>query len=257
MKQKIKLIINRLIKTTGFQFIAINKVEYEKLIDEDKIFSEIYDTCKPYTMTSKYRCYALYNAVRYAVKNNIAGDYVECGVWKGGSSMLIAKTLLSLGVTDKKLYLMDTFEGMSEPTEYDEYLPEKIDTKKTWQQASNRDGHNEWCYSSLDEVKNNMEKTEYPSKNIICIKGKVENTLTEKNSINDIAILRLDTDWYESTKVEMEKLYPLLQQNGVLILDDYGAWAGAKKAVDEYFDANDINLLINRIDEGGRLMLKV
>ena len=99
MKQKIKLIINRLIKTTGFQFIAINKVEYEKLIDEDKIFSEIYDTCKPYTMTSKYRCYALYNAVRYAVKNNIAGDYVECGVWKGGSSMLIAKTLLSLGIS--------------------------------------------------------------------------------------------------------------------------------------------------------------
>lgn len=253
--KKINHLVNSLLRKFGYQFVSTNKITYEKLIDDDKVFTDIYEACKPYTMTSKLRCYALYNAVTYSVKNNIAGDYVECGVWQGGSSMVIAHTLLSLGVSDKKIHLYDTFEGMSEPTEYDQYETKNIDTKKYWEESQKAD-RNEWCYSSLEEVKQNMQKTGYPSENITYTKGKVEDTLNNTVGIEKIALLRLDTDWYESTKVEMENLYPILTKLGVLILDDYGAWAGAKKAVDEYFKAYNIKPLLHRIDDTGRIMVK-
>ena len=72
----------------------------------------------------------------------------------------------------------------------------------------------------------------------------------------EISLLRLDTDWYESTKREMNNLFPLLEENGVLIIDDYGHWAGCKKAIDEYIKENDLCVLLNRIDQTGRISIK-
>jgi hypothetical protein len=114
-----------------------------------------------------------------------------------------------------------------------------------------------WCIADLDDVKNNMAKTNYPASNINYVKGKVEETIPENSPGNSIALLRLDTDWYESTQHEMKHLYPLLSTEGVLILDDYGHWQGAKKAVDEYFSTEKKSLLLNRIDYTGRIAIKV
>ena len=205
-------------------------------------------------MTSVERMYGLFKAVEYLIDSNISGDFVECGVWKGGSTMLIANTLIQLNSNDRKIYLYDTFEGMPEPTENDYYISnKKTHAVDRWKKQQKQD-INTWCFTPLTEVKNNMYSTGYPKNKIIFIKGKVENTIP-KTIPSEIALLRLDTDWYESTKHELIHLYPLLSKNGVLIIDDYGHWAGAKKAVDEYFSKNFI--LLNRIDYTGRIGIKI
>src|SRR5262249_25761216 len=109
-----------------------------------------------------------------------------------------------------------------------------------------------WCYSGLDEVASNMRSTGYPDDLVHLVKGKVEETIPGAAPAQ-IAVLRLDTDWYESTRHELEHLYPRLAPGGVLIIDDYGYWAGARKAVDEYFQGS---LFLSRIDGTGRIAIK-
>lgn len=223
--------------------IDIKKNEANTIINE----------VKSYTMTSLERMFALYNSVEYVIKNNIPGDFVECGVWKGGSSMIIAKTLLKLGVTDRKIYLYDTFEGMAKPEEVDVDVLNSSALNK-WDEADKND-YAFWCESPLENVKNNMSLTTYPMDNIIFVKGKVEDTIPGTIPEN-IALLRLDTDFYSSTYHEFFHLYPILSKNGVLIIDDYGHWKGSKEATDKYFKENNIFPLMNRIDYTGRLIIK-
>ncbi len=218
-------------------------------IDADKDFQQAYAKIKAYTMVEPERCYALYHAVRYIIRNGIRGDFVECGVWKGGSVMLIAYALLEAGITDRKIYLYDTFEGMTKPGEKDGERE-----KAEWEKNKVNEQLNNWCLSSLEEVQANMATTLYPKENIIFIKGKVKQTIPGTLP-GKIALLRLDTDWYESTKHELLYLYPLLEKGGILIIDDYGAWQGARKAVDEYFAANG-HVYLNRLDYTGRLVIK-
>lgn len=219
-------------------------------------FLGFFHFCKEYTMTSVERMYALYNGVKYVLDNNIAGDFVECGVWKGGSAMLIAKLLAQYNITDRKIILYDTFEGMSEPTEFDKDYSGKNATVLL-NESSIEDQSSVWCYSSFDEVKSNMLKTGLNEEQIIMIKGKVEDTIPAQVPTNTIALLRLDTDWYESTAHELLHLFPLLNIPGVLIIDDYGHWEGCRRAVDEYFAKNNTRLLLNRIDETGRFGIKL
>jgi len=237
-----------------FGYSITKKSNPDPVIDSDKGFNQIYNKCKKYTMTSKERMYGLFKAVEYITDSNIPGDFVECGVWKGGSTMLIANALLKLNVTDRKIYLYDTFEGMPEPTDNDYNVSnKKIRAVDRWKKEQKQD-INTWCFSPLSEVQNNMLSTGYPKDQIILVKGKVESTIPQTIP-SKIALLRLDTDWYESTKHELNHLFPILVKNGVLIIDDYGHWAGAKKAVDEYFSKNLI--LLNRIDYTGRIGIKI
>jgi hypothetical protein len=218
-------------------------------IDQDKKFMSVYEKVKPFTMVELERCYALYQSVQYIIKNNIPGDLVECGVWKGGSAMLMLYTLMEAGITDRKIYLYDTFEGMTKPGEMD-----GENEMAEWEASKITDTVNNMCYASIDEVKANMERTGYPAANIIFIKGKVEDTIP--NTLpGSISVLRLDTDWYASTRHELQYLYPLLSQHGVLLVDDYGAWQGARKAVDEYFNGHS-NIFLHRVDWTGRLHIK-
>jgi len=247
-----KKIILNFLKKLGYKVQKINKPEF--FVDMDKDFFALAEKCKPHTMTSTERLYSVYKSVEYCINNNIEGDYVECGVWKGGSSMMIALSLLKNNIKDKKIYLYDTYEGMSEPTEDDiNYSLNKADKK--YENTMNIKSGSDWCRSEIDEVKQNLYSTGYPKENIIFVKGKVEDTIPQTISPK-IALLRLDTDWYESTKHEMNNLYPILSEKGVLIIDDYGHWLGCRKAVDEYFAENNISLLLNRIDYTGRTAIK-
>ncbi len=112
-----------------------------------------------------------------------------------------------------------------------------------------------WAYSALEEVKHNLLSTGYPAERISFIKGKVEETIP-LNAPPQIALLRLDTDWYESTYHELVHLFPRLSSGGILIIDDYGHWKGARKAVDKYFSENKLDLLLHRIDYSGRICVK-
>jgi hypothetical protein len=220
----------------------------------DSFFMKLYNQCKPYTMTSIERMYSLYQSLNYIFQNNIEGDFVECGVWKGGSSMMMALYLKEKGIPNRKVYLYDTFEGMNAPSDLDKTFSGE-DAKELLDIQDKTDDASIWCYSSLDEVKRNLLSTQYVPENLIFIKGKVEETLNDFLP-EKLALLRLDTDWYESTKKELNCLYPLLNQKGVLIIDDFGHWEGAKKAVIEYFDENKQHPLLHRIDNTGRIMIK-
>ncbi len=200
--------------------------------------------------------HALKEAVKYVIANNIAGDLVECGVWKGGSCMLIARTLLEYDQNDRLLWLYDTFEGMTLPTNEDIEKETGIKGGDLLENIEkNTDKYNMWAYAPEDIVRKNMESTKYPSDKIKYIRGKVEDTLNETKP-ESIALLRLDTDWYESTKAEMDALYPLIAKGGVLIIDDYGHFEGARKAIDEYFDSVKEQPLMHRIDYTGRMIIK-
>lgn len=223
------------------------------LMGEEK-FMELYHEVRPFTMTSPERLFALYQAVKYVVENDIPGDFVECGVWKGGSSMMIAKTLQSLGITSRSLWMYDTYEGMSEPTEEDRDFAGKT-AAELLKNSDKADANSVWCFSSMEEVQQNLALTGYPMSQIRFVKGKVEESIPGAIP-QTIALLRLDTDWYSSTMHELIHLYPLLSGSGVLIIDDFGHWEGAKKAVMEYFSQQSRMPLINRIDDTGRIIIK-
>ncbi len=222
---------------------------------KEQEFWDIYDSCTPYTMTSIERMYSLYKSVEYVLSNNIKGAFVECGVWRGGSMMLVAKMLYNRKIVDRQLYLYDTFQGMAVPAAVDKSYKGEAATEMWKQNAIDKDV-SDWCLADINDVKNNMALTNYPGNNIFYVQGKVEDTITDQSPAIEIALLRLDTDWYESTKHELNCLFPRLAKKGVLVIDDYGHWEGCRKAVDEYFQ-NSNSILLSRIDYTGRTGVKI
>jgi hypothetical protein len=206
---------------------------------------------KPYTMTSYERLWAMWQAVHYIAARPVEGDIVECGVWKGGNLILAGMLCESLGL-ERRIYGFDTFLGMSQPTEADVNLYGTGAEEKF--RSSQRPDHNDWCYSSEGDVRRNLVRfTSYP--HITLVVGKCEDTLRDPANVPEkIGLLRLDTDWYESTKVEIEVLFPRLEPGGILIVDDYGHWGGARQAIDEYFKGRPT--FFHRLDYTGRLVVK-
>jgi O-methyltransferase len=227
-----------------------------RLVDLEPDFWALHERCAAYTMTSVERMHALHEAVAFVVRGDVPGDYVECGVWRGGSSMLAALQLQRLGDAERRLWLYDTFAGMPEPTARDtveRYSGQDARAEWARQQAGEV---NLWCYGSLDEVRANMLSTGLAERRLELVPGKVEDTLPALAPPR-ISVLRLDTDWYESTRHELVHLFPRLSPGGVLIVDDYGAWPGARQAVDEYFAEHGVRMLLNRIDYSGRIGVKL
>jgi O-methyltransferase len=222
--------------------------------DFDPGSAEIIRAVRAYTMTSPERLYSLIQAVRYLSAASIPGDIVECGVWRGGSMMAVALALIECKDVARDLFLFDTFEGMAPPTERDVAIDGQS-ASKLLDSHKKTESDPVWCYAPLDQVRDAMSGTGYRADKIHCVKGKVEDTIPLR-APPKIALLRLDTDWYESTRHELEHLYPRLMPGGVLIIDDYGHWAGCRKAVDEYFDTRNITILLNRVDYTGRIAVK-
>ncbi len=252
--------IKKIVKNAGFKAFKrlSSMLGFElapKFIDTlPSATQKIINDVRPYTMTSEQRLAALCDAITYIVERGIPGDIVECGVWKGGSSMAAAERLASLNSTDRDIYLYDTFDGMSEPTEFDKEINSGRTAADMMAATDKQDVV--WAYSGIEEVKTNLSKVSYPKEKIHLVQGKVEDTIPGTMP-KAIAILRLDTDWYESTAHELKHLFPLLSPGGVLIIDDYGHWEGARKAVDEYFAQPGRSILFSRLDYTGRMAIKV
>ena len=179
----------------------------------------------PYTLTSPERIFSLIEAVTHVARQNIPGAIVECGVWRGGSMMATALTLRSMNRSDRDLYLFDTFEGMTRPQDVDIHASGQAAMTEFVEEQRGEDS-SAVCYASLDEVKSAMARTGYDPARVHFIRGKVEETIPSQ-APESIALLRLDTDWYESTRHELEHLYPRLSPGGILIIDDYGGLAGS------------------------------
>jgi len=212
----------------------------------DDEFTGIWEIVKEHTMISPERGWALAEAVRYASKSHIPGDIVECGVWKGGACLLAAYILHSVEpLTERSIWLYDTFNGMVKPG-----VNDRIASSGEALTERNAEG---WWAADIAEVRSLMRKSPFNERVFNFIAGPVAKTL-ELEVPQEIAILRLDTDWYESTIKELEVLYPRLSKGGVLIVDDYGHFTGARKAVDEYFSENPV--LLHRSDYTGRVVVK-
>ena len=267
MLVKIKNLINKLIYPLNIKIskaethLSIYPVEANKR--DIEIIDYILDPQDPRDSLSKGalsmvnvdRLWAVIQATKYIVKNGIEGDFVECGVWRGGCSLAIAMVLNDLKA-DRKIYLFDTFAGMTEPNKYD--FDYSNSSAKDEFNKSKRDDHNEWCYASIEYVKTQFKKLDLEKKATF-IKGDVLKTLNEETNLPDqIALLRLDTDWYESTKHEMNILYPRIQKDGILLIDDYGYWQGSRKAIDEYLSEHDLTnrCLMWKTDYSGRGLIK-
>jgi O-methyltransferase len=220
--------------------------------EDDKLAVHAVDK---FTMTSLERRYHLLQSVRHVVKYQIPGSIVECGVWRGGSMMLVAKTLIECGDTSRDLYLYDTFEGMPPPTKVDQDCFARPAAARLRAEETAKAESYVWAISGLAEVQRNMASVGYPEEKLHFISGKVESTILACIP-ERIAILRLDTDWYESTVHELTHLYPRLASGGALIIDDYGYWQGARKAVDEFLAATPDKIFLHRIDNSCRAFVK-
>jgi O-methyltransferase len=219
-------------------------------IDFDAGLVALCERVGPYTLTSKERIAALANATEYVVRRDVPGDFVECGVWHGGSAMVMALTLRRLGAANRRLWLYDTFDVMPGPG------PQDIDVRgrslrEEWSQ--HEAAGVEIRVKSVDEVRKAVLSTAYDAALVTTVEGLVQETIPAR-APERIALLRLDTDWYESTRHELRHLYPRLAPGGVLIIDDYGEFLGARQAVDEYFQ--DDPILLNRIDYTGHIAVK-
>jgi len=225
-------------------------IDYSGCPDIDPASHATVEAVQPYTMTSTERIFALCQAVRYISRFNVPGAVVECGVWRGGSMMAAARTLLEGGDNRRDLYMFDTFEGMSAPQAVDRDIGGHAAADML--AVEDRETSTVWAYAALEEVKANVASTGYDKDRLHFVKGMVEETIPHQ-APEQIALLRLDTDWYQSTRHELEHLVDRVSPNGVLIIDDYGHWQGARRAVDEFIAATDRPVLLNRIDYTGRI----
>lgn len=239
----------------GLEISRVSSIGAKLPVEATPEDAELIASLKLFTMTSSERLWSLINAVRHVVDNQITGDFVECGVWRGGSVMAMAQELSSLGVSDRQIWLYDTFSGMTAPTAEDVEAGSGVTAETMLGETIVGDGDNVWCVAGLPDVQANVFSTGYPTEKFTFVEGDVARTLRETIPKN-ISLLRLDTDWYESTRVELEVLYPLLSVGGVCIFDDYGHWQGARKAVDEYFEKLGHRPYMHPIDYGGRVLIK-
>ena len=252
LKNRVKAFIAQIISLLGYEIRPIKPeikpVEYQ---EEDNL---IWETIKSETMTSFLNFWFLLKSVDYLIENNIRGSLVECGVWRGGSSMAIALRLVQHKSLEEDIYLFDTFSGMVAPSSID------IDTQ-TGISASDLLSNapaNSWILAkaTMSVVQENMNRTHYPKTKIHYIVGDVLKTLPTTN-IESIALLRLDTDWYESTLTELKYLLPHLAKGGIFIIDDYGHWDGCRRAVQEYFSTSGFKPLLFHVDYTCRAFIKV
>ncbi len=246
--------INFALWRVGFHLARTAEAGFHYPPDFERRHKEIINRVKRYTMTPNVRIYALIEAVRYILANDIPGDFVECGVWRGGSMMTIALTLLSEQVSERELYLFDTFEGMPKPDERDVNFT-GVPSIDRFSKLRLTDDSSMWANAPQEAVQRAMSLTEYPGERVHYVKGLVEDTIPAQ-APRSIALLRLDTDWYRSTKHEMDHLYRLVSPDGVVIVDDYGHHKGSQQAVDEYFQNSGNPPFLHRIDYSGRLIIK-
>lgn len=258
MKRQIRRAVDPLLGRLGFALVRQPAAGAESLPpDIDAETARIFKAVAPYTLTSPERVIALCQAVRHLVRAGIDGAFAECGVWRGGSSLAMVHTLLSLGVEDRDIYLYDTYDRMPEPG------PEDVDYRGVT--AADNDAaavRGEpypafFDYLPYAEVQATFAETGYPEARLHFVKGLVEDTVPAQ-APDTIALLRLDTDYYQSTKHELTHLAPRIPAGGILLIDDYGHFRGCQKAVDEFVGQEaetGRHLFLNRIDYSGRLIV--
>jgi O-methyltransferase len=206
----------------------------------DSTAKAVIERVRPRTMTQPEKLYGLILATRYVAAHKVPGDIVECGVWRGGSMQAAALTLIECGDTQRDLHLYDTFEGMTPPEEVDRRRDGTAAAELL--ESSSRDSRI-WAVATLEDAQAGMTEIGYPPEHVHFHPGRVEDTIP-RDAPESVALLRLDTDWYASTRHELDHLYDRLSPGGVLIIDDYGYWEGSRRATEEFLAQSGARLLL-------------
>lgn len=191
-----------------------------------------------HTMVGKKRLENVLYCVEQILKNGIQGDFIETGVWRGGSTIFMRAILKAYDVHDKSVWVADSFEGLPVPNEQ-EYPVDKGDIHHTFDELK----------VTLDSVKNNFSKYDLLDDQVKFLKGWFKDTLPSA-PIEKLSLVRLDGDMYESTMDAIVNLYPKLSDGGFLIVDDY-CIDNCKKAITDYRTSNNIKDEIIDIDGTG------
>ncbi|GAB1449413.1 hypothetical protein MASR2M44_24410 [Bacteroidota bacterium] len=248
-------ILSLLKKLTGLALINPEnwrvKHEFERLNLPPKLLQVI----RKNTMVNESRLVNLQEVIRYVASANLPGAYVECGVWKGGSVAFAAHQFLS-NKHQAPLHLFDAFDDICQP-----------DAAVDGQRAVHDVGGNTNAAGQLTPVKGVYDKlggpgeeqkvveliatqVGYPKEKIHIHKGWFQDTLpVDSAQVGEIAVLRLDGDWYSSTKVCLDYLFNQVVSGGVIIVDDYGCYEGCKKAVDEFLQAQNLTPFLIKVDD--------
>jgi hypothetical protein len=245
-------------RTAGFELLRHVPV-YRDLAAVDPDFLAAYELVRDDTFVGVPLSYALWGAVRHVVAESVPGAVVEAGVWRGGSMLLAAFALLGQQQTDRELWMYDTFEwSWDPPGAQDGYTHDDADMRAAWVAAHTASGAIK--YGGVEEnhesVLERVAASGYPRERIFAVPGLVQDTIPDRVP-ERIAVLRLDTDQYESTLHELTHLYPRVSPGGIIVVDDYGKHAGATRAVDDYFSAPEIATpFLVRVDIQGRIAIK-
>lgn len=197
--------------------------------DREKI--ETIFKCLEFSLVGWQGMEATYTCTKRAITDKIQGDLVECGVAQGGSALLIALINQKFGDGTRRIWLFDSYEGLPDPTAEDFQKGKTGTHVRPLPKGS--------CLGTIEDVRQLLfQKNNLAEKNINLVKGWFQDTLpVTRNQIDSISVLRLDGDWYESTKVCFENLFDQVSNNGFVILDDYFSCFGCKKATDEFLTA--------------------
>ena len=204
----------------------------------DPTFIKYYQKIRKNTMLSTEALYDLWWSVKYICKNELNGDIIEFGVWRGGALELIAYALNEYQGSNR-IIGFDTFEGHPEPGK------DEVDIwGNNMQKKFKEEKVGKWAYANYEYVLSNLNNV---YKNVQLYKGLVDESIDE-NKVSNIAILRLDMDWYKPTKIVLQKFYNKILKGGLLIIDDYGHHSGARQAVDEFIRENNLNLNFRHVN---------
>jgi len=191
-----------------------------------------------HTMIGFYRLRNIRDLAIHVIQNDILGDFVETGVWRGGAVIYMRAILKAFNIKDRLVWAADSFEGLPEPE--DRYPIDCGDKHHTYSQLA----------VSLENVQANFAAYGLLDEQVRFLKGWFRDTLPAA-PIKQIAILRLDGDMYSSTMDTLLSLYDKVSPGGFIIVDDYGAIVSCKKAVHDFLDERKITSTINNIDNIG------
>lgn len=189
-------------------------------------------------------------ACRYVVESDVPGDFLEVGTWRGGHGVIAGRTLRSLGA-ERKVWLADSFTGMLEHSERDVNIKTGVSAAEWKRRAAKGDS---WKPATAEDVAENLVSMGIPKSGFHLLEGPAEQ-LESCQLPNPISVLRVDVDWYEPTLATLVAAQPLLAEGAVIIFDDYGAWQGAKLAVDEFLGERGGNIPMFPIDASARFVV--
>jgi hypothetical protein len=212
----------------------------------------LFRTVRPYTMINRFKLRNIWRLACAVEESGLRGAFVECGVWRGGAAALMAYAAKTRG-SARPTWLFDSFEGLPEPTSRDgQAAREYAHDRAGGELASIGE-----CVASEHDAEQIMSKLGIDPRSVKIVKGWFQDTLPiAVKAVGPIALLRLDGDWYESTRLCLDVLFESVESGGYVVLDDYDFWQGSRTAVDEFLAERGLRPELQRIFRGGRYFSK-